>query len=132
MSSATSLVRAARAERSASESLFTPFADKAKNLQDINLNTQCSFAPGPENQDDVEIPGVTPGPGVGMDEDLSTEIIDTTASADVLLLWPWVNQVSLVVKGSEEISIADKIQTPLTVSPQLPLEIVTQLFRRMG
>ncbi|KAJ3491253.1 hypothetical protein NLI96_g830 [Meripilus lineatus] len=88
--------------------------DKAKRLQDITLNTLCSFAPSPVDHDDVEIPGVEPGPGVGIDEDVSTEIIDTTASADVLLLWPWVNQ------------------TPLTVSPQLPLEIVMQLFRRMG
>jgi len=38
----------------------------------------------------------------------------TTVANDVLKLWPWVNQ------------------TPLTVSPQLPLEIVMQLFRRMG
>jgi hypothetical protein len=27
---------------------------------------------------------------------------------------------------------ADNVQTPLTVSPKMPLEIVMQLFRRMG
>ena len=42
------------------------------------------------------------------------DIMENTTMQDVLKLWPWVNQ------------------TPLTVSPQLPLEIAMQLFKRMG
>ncbi|THH01086.1 hypothetical protein EW026_g1533 [Hermanssonia centrifuga] len=88
--------------------------NKAKKVQDMSLDTPCSFASESEDHDEVEFSGIATGPGVGMDEDISLELIETTASPDVFKLWPWVNQ------------------TPLTVSPQLPLEIVMQLFKRIG
>jgi len=92
--------------------------DKARKLQDISQDTPCTFASDAEDHSqvefDVDFPGIATGPAVGIDEDISMEIIETTSTPEVLKFWPWVNQ------------------TPLTVSPQLPLEIVMQLFKRMG
>ncbi|TFK83399.1 Cl-channel protein [Polyporus arcularius HHB13444] len=88
--------------------------DKARNVQDVRPNTPVSFASDSEDHEEVEFSGIAAGPAVGIDEDISMEIMETTATPDVLKMWPWVNQ------------------TPLTVSPQLPLEIVMQLFKRMG
>lgn len=85
-----------------------------------------------EDHAEVEFSGVSPGPGLGMDEDLSTEIIETTATPDVLKLWPWVNQVRVSGFVRVRIEVLIYEQTPLTVSPQLPLEIAMQLFKRMG
>jgi len=88
--------------------------DKARQLRDINPDTPCSFSSGADDQDEVEFSGMATGPGVGMDNDVCMDIIESVASSDILKLWPWVNQ------------------TPITVSPQLPLEIAMQLFKRMG
>ncbi|KAI0930011.1 hypothetical protein AcV5_006822 [Taiwanofungus camphoratus] len=87
--------------------------EKARQVQTISQDTPCSFS-ATNGQTQVELPGVTMGPAVGIDENDSLEIIETTATPEVLKFWPWVNQ------------------TPLTVAPQLPLEIVMQLFKRMG
>ena len=89
-------------------------AEKAKGLQDVRTNTPVSFAPDTEDLEEAGFAGVAAGPAVGLDEDISLDIMESTATQDVLKLWPWVNQ------------------TPLTVSPQLPLEIAMQLFKRMG
>ena len=62
-------------------------------MQDISPNTPCSFASDAEDQDEVELSAIVPGPGVGMDEDLSIELIGTSSTPDALTLWPWVNQV---------------------------------------
>ena len=43
----------------------------------------------------MEFSGIATGPGVGMDEEVSMELMETTATHEVLKLWPWVNQVSL-------------------------------------
>ncbi|KAI0823388.1 Cl-channel protein [Trametes gibbosa] len=88
--------------------------DKARNVQDVRPDTPVSFASDAEDEEEVEFSGIATGPAVGIDDDLSLEIMETTATPEVLKLWPWVNQ------------------TPLTVSPHLPLEIVMQLFKRMG
>ncbi|KAI0744009.1 Cl-channel protein [Daedaleopsis nitida] len=88
--------------------------DKARIVQDVRPDTPVTFASDLEDHEDVEFSGVAPGPALGVDEDVSMEIMESTATTDVLKLWPWVNQ------------------TPLTVSPQLPLEIVMQIFKRMG
>ncbi|KAI9067301.1 Cl-channel protein [Trametes sanguinea] len=88
--------------------------EKARKVQDVRQETAVSFAADPEDHEDSELAGVAPGPAVGLDEDISLDIMESTAAEDILKLWPWVNQ------------------TPLTVSPQLPLEIVMQLFKRMG
>lgn len=88
--------------------------DKAQNVGDISPSTPCAFTRGASDQEDFVLSDMTSGSALGVEEDVATELIETSATIDVLKLWPWVNQ------------------TPLTVSPQLPLEIVTQLFKRMG
>ncbi|CDO69146.1 hypothetical protein BN946_scf185042.g48 [Trametes cinnabarina] len=89
--------------------------ENARKVQDVGAETAVSFAAHPDDhEDDDGLSGLAPGPAVGLDEEISLDIMESTASHGVLKLWPWVNQ------------------TPLTVSPQLPLEIVMQLFKRMG
>jgi chloride channel 3/4/5 len=88
--------------------------DKAQNLGDISPSTPCAFTREASDQEDFVLSDMTSGSALGVEEDVATELIETSATIDVLKLWPWVNQ------------------TPLTVSPRLPLEIVTQLFKRMG
>jgi len=48
------------------------------------------------------------------EEEIPETMFERTAGSEGVEVWPWVNQ------------------TPMTVSPQLPLEIVMQLFKRMG
>ena len=67
-------------------------ADKAKRVQDVSLDTPCSFA-AEEDHDEVELAGIATGPGVGVDDDISMEIMENTARSEELKLWPWVNQV---------------------------------------
>lgn len=62
-------------------------------MQDISQETPCSFASDAEDHAEADFSGIVTGPGVGIDEDISLEIIETTARPDVLKLWPWVNQV---------------------------------------
>ncbi|KAH9858868.1 Cl-channel protein [Lenzites betulinus] len=96
------------------ELLYVLDIDKARSVQDVRPDTAVSFASDAEDEEEVEFSGIAAGPAVGIDDDLSLEIMETTTTPDVLKLWPWVNQ------------------TPLTVSPHLPLEVVMQLFKRMG
>lgn len=87
--------------------------EKTRHLQDIRPDTAVSFAPDPEDLEDADFAAAA-GPAAGLDEEMSMDIMENTTMQDVLKVWPWVNQ------------------TPLTVSPQLPLEIAMQLFKRMG
>ncbi|EGO25898.1 hypothetical protein SERLADRAFT_355881 [Serpula lacrymans var. lacrymans S7.9] len=88
--------------------------DKAHKMGDIRPNTPCLFIREASDQEDLGLSGITSGPALGVEEEIATELIGTTASNDILKLWPWVNQ------------------TPFTVASHLPLEIVMQLFKRMG
>ena len=56
----------------------------------------------------MEFSGIATGPGVGADDDISLEFIETTTTRDALKLWPWVNQVSLGfrLRKRREISLA--------------------------
>ncbi|KAF7985088.1 hypothetical protein HWV62_8969 [Athelia sp. TMB] len=88
--------------------------DNAKRLGGVRPETPCLFT---RSAEDEGVPGLSDsasGPAIGIEEELAAELIGTTVRGDVIKLWPWVNQ------------------TPLTVAPQLPLEIVMQLFKRMG
>lgn len=67
--------------------------DKAKDYQDVQAGTPVSFAPDAEDEEEAEFSGMASGPAVGIDDELSLEIMETTATPDVLKLWPWVNQV---------------------------------------
>ncbi|EPQ57090.1 Cl-channel protein [Gloeophyllum trabeum ATCC 11539] len=88
--------------------------DKAQQMRRVSLQTPCSFSPqrdDPERSDPLDI---TSALAVGLDEDSAAEILEDMASDHALNFWPWVNQ------------------TPITVSPQLPLEITMQMFKRLG
>ncbi|KAJ7049658.1 Cl-channel protein [Mycena amicta] len=88
--------------------------ERSRKTQDISPDTLCSFKPDSAEEDleDFDLSGAL---AVGTEEeDFSDGILENTTSGQQMKFWPWVNQ------------------TPLTVSPQLPLEIVMQLFKRMG
>lgn len=73
------------------------FTDKARDYQDVQAGTPVSFAPDAEDEEEAEFSGMASGPAVGIDDELSLEIMETTATPDVLKLWPWVNQVRFCV-----------------------------------
>ncbi|KAH9058793.1 voltage-gated chloride channel [Lactarius vividus] len=82
--------------------------DQAKQLLDLSPDTLCNFSPDPAEQPDAR------WSAIGSDEDTESNVRYAVATAGVLKLWPWVNQ------------------TPLTVSSKMPLEVVMQVFKRMG
>ncbi|PAV18791.1 voltage-gated chloride channel [Pyrrhoderma noxium] len=88
--------------------------DRAKRFYNASGSTRCSFYCEPTDHDREDIATLATGPAIGIDDEAFTRVMQESASPEVLELWPWVNQ------------------TPLTVSPQLPLEVVMQLFKRMG
>ena len=73
--------------------------DRARRVQNISSTTPCSFASDQDDHDQIEFqvdfPGMATGPAVGIDEDISMEILETTATPGVLKFWPWVNQVCI-------------------------------------
>ncbi|KAJ8521829.1 hypothetical protein ONZ45_g1532 [Pleurotus djamor] len=85
--------------------------EKARKVQQISPETPCSFKPEADTNDNLDL---AQGPAVGIEEEVPTSMFETANSSGGLKFWPWVNQ------------------TPITVSPQLPLEIVMQIFKRMG
>ncbi|KAI5889245.1 uncharacterized protein SCHCODRAFT_02633974 [Schizophyllum commune H4-8] len=86
--------------------------ERARKVQGITDDTPCTFLP--QNESERDVTDLGDGQSVGIEDDLPLEVLDATASPEGLKLWPWVNQ------------------TPFSVSPHLPLEIVMQLFKRMG
>ncbi|KAG8929206.1 glycerol ethanol, ferric requiring protein [Tulasnella sp. 417] len=91
---------------------------KAKRGRHVHSETRCTFIPDPSSTAptaDGLVPHLT-DPDVihGMDEDDPLEMSVSTAMDDVLDFGPWVNQ------------------TPITVAPQLSLEVVIKLFRQLG
>ncbi|ELU37695.1 Cl-channel protein [Rhizoctonia solani AG-1 IA] len=90
---------------------------KARRTRDIHPSTLCNFEP--PSIDESQAHDATVDTDVvrelaGVEEDDHAGITPLAASADIIQFGPWVNQ------------------TPLCVGPQLPLEIVTDLFNRMG
>lgn len=67
--------------------------DKTKRQHNVSPETPCLFVSDTDDGDELEFSGMASGPGVGMDDDVSLEIIENTARPDELKLWPWVNQV---------------------------------------
>jgi len=82
--------------------------DRAKQVVDLQADTLCAFSPDPAEQPDARWSAICG------DEDMESNVRYAVATPGILKLWPWVNQ------------------TPLTVSPKLPLEVVMQVFKRMG
>ncbi|KAG5646235.1 hypothetical protein DXG03_004062 [Asterophora parasitica] len=83
--------------------------DRATKLPRVDDDTMCLFASRDPERDEEH------GVSFGIEEEAaSTGFFESALSDGGLRFWPWVNQ------------------TPMTVSPELPLEIVMQLFKRMG
>lgn len=62
-------------------------------MGDISPSTPCAFTRGASDQEDFVLSDMTSGSALGVEEDVATELIETSATIDVLKLWPWVNQV---------------------------------------
>ncbi|KAG6920141.1 hypothetical protein DXG01_004907 [Tephrocybe rancida] len=88
--------------------LIPPHVDRAKKMPRVDDDTLCQFAardPDHEGQ----------SASFGIEEEAAgTSFFESALSQGGIRFWPWVNF------------------TPITVSPELPLEIVMQLFKRMG
>lgn len=67
--------------------------EKARDIEGISRDTPCSFVPEREDHGEGEFSSIAAGPGVGVDDDVSLEIIENSATSNVLKLWPWMNQV---------------------------------------
>lgn len=81
-----------------------------RKIQDVDSDTPCSFMSDERERERLNMPAGS----VGIEEEFSETILQTATFNEGLKFWPWVNQ------------------TPMTVSRQLPLEIVMQLFKKMG
>ena len=64
------------------------------------------------------------------DDDEQEEYFAPTTAGECIQFWPWVNKVSKHGFALANTYVRNK--TPMTVSPDLPLEIVMQLFKRLG
>ena len=109
--------------------------ERARKVHGITDDTPCTFLP--QNESERDVTDLGDGQSVGIEDDLPLEVLDATASPEGLKLWPWVNQVCVSVRRDDLPILVDRAdgmapQTPFSVSPHLPLEIVMQLFKRMG
>ncbi|XP_006460707.1 hypothetical protein AGABI2DRAFT_185057 [Agaricus bisporus var. bisporus H97] len=84
--------------------------ERVRNTRDIPQSTTCIFTTQDYDTDSVEIEPAS----FDADEDLQEGLFSSTLSDDGVNFSPWINRI------------------PMTVAPQLPLEIVMQLFKRMG
>ncbi|KEP51972.1 voltage-gated chloride channel protein [Rhizoctonia solani 123E] len=90
---------------------------KARRTREIHPSTLCNFEPSSVDESQpYQIATDTDAvrEQAGVEEDDHAGITPLAASTDTMHFGPWVNQ------------------TPLCVAPQLPLEIVMDLFKRMG
>jgi len=83
------------------------FTTRHQDLDDISL------APEGEEQEDYFTP---------------------TTSGESIQFWPWVNKVKINNYRCRDVGtdIGWMTKTPMTASPELPLEIVMQIFKRLG
>ncbi|KXN90887.1 hypothetical protein AN958_03541 [Leucoagaricus sp. SymC.cos] len=85
--------------------------ERVRSTTEIHSNTPCIFTPPEADADAIDM---EPGPSFGIEEEMQEGFFTSTLTEDGITFSPWVNRI------------------PMTVSPQLPLEIVMQLFKRMG
>ena len=67
--------------------------EKARKMTNIKPETPCAFSADADDRRRAGLSNTVSGPAVGIDEDVSMEIIGTTATPEVLKFWPWVNRV---------------------------------------
>ncbi|KAF9050065.1 voltage-gated chloride channel [Panaeolus papilionaceus] len=82
--------------------------ERARKNRGRLVNTPCLFKARHKDHDDIDL-----APEIHEDDEPEEYFAPTTAGEGIQF-WPWVNK------------------TPLTVSSELPLEIVMQIFKRMG
>ncbi|KAF8813918.1 Cl-channel protein [Phlegmacium glaucopus] len=82
--------------------------ERARKNRGRLANTPCLFNARHQSYDDVDF-----APEAHEDDE-HEEYFASTSAGEGIQFWPWVNK------------------TPMTVSPDLPLEIVMQLFKRLG
>ncbi|KJA27826.1 hypothetical protein HYPSUDRAFT_34980 [Hypholoma sublateritium FD-334 SS-4] len=82
--------------------------ERARKNRGRLANTPCLFTARHQEVDDIDL-----APPVHEDDEPEEYFAPTTAGEGIQF-WPWVNK------------------TPMTVSPEVPLEIVMQIFKRMG
>lgn len=67
--------------------------EMASKVQDIRPDTPFSFA-GDEGVAGLNTPGFrSVGPIIGIEDELSAEVVESTSTGDVVKFWPWVQQV---------------------------------------
>ena len=108
-------------------------------MQNVRPDMLFSFAGENSHADEgtpsLNTPGFrSAGPMIAIEDELAAEVVESISTHDVIKFWPWVQQVmsprTHKMRAILTTDFGDK--TPLTVSPQLPLEIAMQLFKRMG
>jgi len=82
--------------------------ERARKNRGRLANTPCLFKARQQEPDDVDLASEV------HEDDEPEEYFAPTTAGEGIQFWPWVNK------------------TPMTVSPELPLEIVMQIFKRMG
>jgi len=85
--------------------------ERVRNTREIHWDTPCIFSPPDSDTESIDM---DPNPSLGVEEEFQEGFFTSTLSEHGINFSPWVNRI------------------PMTVSPQLPLEIVMQLFKRMG
>jgi len=81
--------------------------ERARKNRGRLANTPCLFNFRHQDHDEADLPSAN-------EDDEHEEYFAPTTAGEGIQFWPWVNK------------------TPMTVSPDLPLEIVMQLFKRLG
>lgn len=105
------------------EKSFSSYSvERARKTRGRFSHTPCLFTPqGYDHDLDLAHDGL---------EDAPERFFAPTTEGE-LQFWPWVNQV-FTSSLSRFSRLTNLRQTPMTVSPQLPLEIVMQIFKRLG
>lgn len=85
--------------------------ERTRSSADIHRSTPCIFIPLDADTDSI---GLEPRSSFGVGEEVHDSFLDSALSERGISFSAWVNR------------------TTMTVSPQLPLEILVQLFKRMG
>jgi len=85
--------------------------ERLRNTREMRQNTFCIFTPLDSDANSIDM---EPNPPIRVEEGISEDFFTSTLSENGIRFSQWVNRI------------------PMTVSPHLPLEIVMQLFKRMG
>ena len=100
-------------------------SERARKNRGRLANIPCLFNARHQDHDGVDFAPSS------HDDDEQEEFFAPTTAGECIQFWPWVNKVS----NKHSFALVDtyvRNKTPMTVSPDLPLEIVMQIFKRLG